>query len=64
MLFKVDFEKAYDKIKWPLVCKMLHLKGYPDIWIDWIMSAMRGGHVAIKVNDSVGKYFITHKGLR
>ena len=30
VLFKVDFEKAYDKIKWPFVCKMLHLKGYPD----------------------------------
>ena len=64
VLFKVDFEKVYDKIKWPFVCKMLKLEGYPDIWIDWILKLMRGGHVAIKVNEMIGKYFITHKGLR
>ena len=64
MLFKVDFGKAYDKIKWPFVCKMLQLKGFPDVWVDWIMSVMRGGHVSIKVDDVIGKYFVTHKGLR
>ena len=29
MLFKVYFEKAYDKIKWPFVHKMLKLKKLP-----------------------------------
>ena len=34
MLFKVDFEKAYDKIKWPFVHKLLQLKKFPDKWCD------------------------------
>jgi hypothetical protein len=36
MLFKVDFEKAYGKIKWPFVYQMLKLKGFPNAWGDLI----------------------------
>ena len=64
MIFKVDFEKAYDKIKWPFLIQMLNLKGFPDKWCDWMMETMRGGHVGIKVNDDIGSYFKTFKGLR
>lgn len=63
-MFNVDFEKAYDKVKWPFVFQMLKLKGFPDKWIDWIMGNIRGGNVCIKVNDNLGPYFPTHKGLR
>jgi hypothetical protein len=48
MLFKVYFEKAYDKFKWPFVCTMLKMKGFLDAWRDWIMSIMRGRHVGMK----------------
>jgi hypothetical protein len=47
ILFKGDFEKAYHNIKSPFVYKMLKLKGYSDLWIDWIMSTTSGGHVGI-----------------
>ena len=30
VIFKVDFEKVYDKIKWPFVYKMLKMKKFPD----------------------------------
>ena len=43
LIFKVDFEKAYDKIKWPFVIQMLNLKGFPDKWCDCVMHTMRGG---------------------
>ena len=43
LVFKVDFEKAYDKIKWPFVIQMLKMKGFPDKWCDWVMEAMREG---------------------
>ena len=64
LLLKVDFEKAYDKIKWPFVMQMLKGKGFPDKWIDWMMSTIMGGSVSIKVNENYGPYFQTHKGLR
>ena len=64
MLLKIDFEKAYDKIKWSFLFQMLKMKGFPDKWIDWVMETVRGGKVCVKVNENLGKYFITHKGLR
>lgn len=64
VLFKVDFEKAYDKIKWPFVYQMLKLKGFPDCWCDWMMNIMTGGKVCVRVNDRFGPYFPTYTGLR
>lgn len=56
MLFMVDFEKAYDKVKWPFVLQTLKIKGFPDKWIDWIMHTIRGGKVGIKINDNIGPF--------
>lgn len=57
VLFKVDFEKAYDNMKWPFVYQMLKAKGFPDVWCDWIMKVVMGGKVGVKVNDQIGAYF-------
>ena len=43
---------------------MLKMKQFPDEWCDWVMETMRGGHVGIKVNDEIGPFFKTYKGLR
>src|ERR1041385_410366 len=43
---------------------MLQMKGLLDKWCDWIMKSMIGGKVGIKVNDNIGPYFKTQKGLR
>lgn len=64
LLLKIDFEKAYDKVKWPFLYQMMQAKGFGDIWCDWIMKTVRGGRVAIKVNDQIGPYFSTFKGVR
>jgi len=64
VIFKIDFEKAYDKVKWPFVQQTLRMKGFSREWCAWINSIMTGGHVGIKVNDQVGSNFQTHKGLR
>jgi hypothetical protein len=29
VLFKIDFEKAYDKVKWPFLHQVLRMKGFP-----------------------------------
>src|SRR3954468_19440465 len=44
--------------------QMLRLKGFPEKWITWTMQTLRGGKVGIKVNDRIGNYFPTYKGLR
>jgi hypothetical protein len=40
------------------------MKGFPPIWNDWMLKAVKGGRLAIKVNDEVGPYFLTYHGLR
>jgi hypothetical protein len=64
VIFKIDFEKAYDKVKWPFVRKVLEMKGFSSQWCSWIDSVIQGGHVGIKVNDHVGQNFQSKKVLR
>ncbi len=64
VIFKIDFEKAYDKVKWPFLLQTLRMKGFLPKWISWIESFISGGSVAVKVNDDVGPFFQTKKGLR
>jgi hypothetical protein len=64
VLFKIDFEKAYDKVKWSFLQQALRMKGFPPKWCNWIARFIQGGSVGIKVNDDIGHYFQTLKGLR
>jgi hypothetical protein len=36
LIFKIDFEKTYDKIKWPFVNQVLEMKGFSPKWCHWI----------------------------
>jgi mannosylglycoprotein endo-beta-mannosidase len=54
VLFKIDFEKAYDKVKW-LFLQVLRMKGFDQIWFDRIRSFVERGSVGIKVNDDIGQ---------
>jgi hypothetical protein len=64
VIIKIDFEKAYYKVKWSLLQQTLRMKGFSEEWRELINKSIFGGTVAIKVNDDIGKYFQTKKGLR
>jgi len=64
VILKLDCEKAFDKVKWSFLQQTLRMKGFPPIWCNWIDQIMRGGSVNIKVNDDVGNFFETKKGVR
>ena len=32
VIFKIDFEKAYDKVKWPFLFQVLKMKGFSQEW--------------------------------
>ena len=57
-------QKAYDKVKWPFLQQVLWMKGFSMKWCAWINQVITKGSVAIKVNDDVGHYFQTRKGVR
>ena len=64
MILKIYFEKAYDKVKWDFLQQTLRMKGFDPKWCEWVKCFVEGGNVGIKVNDQVGSYFQTKKGLR
>jgi len=55
---------AYDKMWWDFLLQMLRMKRFSPEWIGWIKSFISGGSVAINVNDEIGSFFQTKKGLR
>ena len=64
VIFKIDFEKAYGKVRWSFLQQMLQMKGFSPKWCRWVQTMVSGGSVGIKVNDNVGPYFQTKWGLR
>ena len=64
VIIKIDFKKAYDKVMWNFLLQTLRVKGFSPKWIGWIKSFVSGGSIAVNVNDEVGPYFQTRKGLR
>jgi hypothetical protein len=64
VIFKIDFEKAYDKVKWSFLQQTLRMKGFSPKWCRWIHNMVSRGSVGIKVNDDIGPYFQTKRGLR
>jgi hypothetical protein len=64
VLFKIDFKKAYDKVKWPFLQQVLKMKGFDPKWCDFIKQFVQGCSVGIRVNDDIGHNFQTRKGLR
>ena len=61
VMFKINFEKAYDKVNYSFLQQTLRMKGFSEEWRALIQSFVVGGSVAIKVNDDTGKYFRTKK---
>lgn len=49
IIFKIDFEKAYDSVSWNFVEEVLKKKGFDDQIVRRIMSTVRGRKVCINI---------------
>ncbi|GJS94536.1 RNA-directed DNA polymerase, eukaryota [Tanacetum coccineum] len=54
MVFKVDFAKAYDTIRWDYLDDVLEAFGFGDKWRSWITGSLVSGMASILINGSVG----------
>ncbi len=64
LFFQVDYEKAYDSVRWDFISYMLERLGFCEQWIAWIKSCLESATVFVLVNDSPTKEFVPSKGLR
>jgi hypothetical protein len=64
IIFKVDFEKAYDSVDWGFLDYMLRWFGFCDKWIDWIRVCVFAGNLSVLVNGSPTEEINIQRGLK
>ncbi|XP_058751483.1 uncharacterized protein LOC131624543 [Vicia villosa] len=64
VLFKVDFEKAYDKVSWSFLRFMLKRMGFGEKWMKWMELLVFNSNMSVLANGSPTKEFKVSRGLR
>jgi hypothetical protein len=64
LLFKVDFEKAYDSVDWDYLDDVMGKMAFPVLWRKWIRECVRTATASVLVNGSPTNEFPLERGLR
>nr|GEU77251.1 RNA-directed DNA polymerase, eukaryota [Tanacetum cinerariifolium] len=64
LIFKVDFEKAFDSIRWDFLDDVLKNFGFGGKWCNWIQSCLNSSRGSILINGNPTKEFNFQKGLK
>jgi len=64
LLFKVDFEKAFDSIDWSYLEAVMKKMNFPTLWRKWIMECVSTASASVLVNGSPTDKFKFERGLR
>ncbi|GJU40223.1 RNA-directed DNA polymerase, eukaryota [Tanacetum coccineum] len=64
LIFKVDFEKAFDSVRWDFVDDVLNKFGFGERWRTWIQSCLKSSRGFILVNGSPTEEFQFFRGLK
>jgi hypothetical protein len=64
VIMKLDFEKAYDKVNWDFLLECHKIRGFSETWCGWVQQIMHNGTVCVKINNEIGPYFQSAKGVR
>ncbi|MCH81419.1 LINE-1 reverse transcriptase like, partial [Trifolium medium] len=64
MIFKVDFERAYDTISWNYLESMMKKMGFAEKWLSWMKACVFESTMSVLINGSPTVDFKVNKGLR
>ncbi|GJY70914.1 RNA-directed DNA polymerase, eukaryota, reverse transcriptase zinc-binding domain protein [Tanacetum coccineum] len=64
MIFKVDFKKAFDSVKWDYLDETLKSFGFGLKWRNWISGCLNNVKGSVLVNGNPTKEFQFFKGLK
>ncbi|CAJ2644735.1 unnamed protein product [Trifolium pratense] len=64
LMFKVDFERAYDTVNWHFLDYMMVRMGFAEGWRRWIRACVCQSSMSVLVNGSPTEEFSVGKGLR
>lgn len=60
---KIDLEKAYDKLEWDFIKRMLTFFNFPSHTIKLIISCISSSHMAVIVNGEPTEFFTLSRGI-
>ncbi|GAU40836.1 hypothetical protein TSUD_287740 [Trifolium subterraneum] len=64
IMFKVDFEKAYDSVEWDYLEEVKIKMNFPRVWRGWIMECVSSATASVLVNGCPTDEFSLERGLR
>ncbi|KAL5540877.1 hypothetical protein UlMin_043269 [Ulmus minor] len=64
VIFKVDFEKAYDHVNWDFLDLVLEKKGFGVKWRTWMRGCISSANFSIMINGKPRGRFGASRGLR
>ncbi|XP_058759055.1 uncharacterized protein LOC131632268 [Vicia villosa] len=64
LLFKADFEKAFDTVDWKFLDYMMEKMGFSEKWRNWISECLRTSKISVLVNGSPTEEFSAGRELR
>ncbi|GJT68087.1 putative RNA-directed DNA polymerase [Tanacetum coccineum] len=64
LLFKVDFEKAFDSVNWNFLLYVMEKMGFGVKWRHWIKGCISSASVSVLINGSPSCEFTMERGLR
>ncbi|XP_071728879.1 uncharacterized protein [Rutidosis leptorrhynchoides] len=64
ILFKVDFEKAFDFLSWDFLLEIMEKIGFGSKWRMWIMTCLKSASVSVLINGSPTEEFSLERGVR
>lgn len=63
MFIKLDLAKAYDRVRWSFLQKVLGAFGFATEWIQWVMSCVSSTSLSMLINGDHNKLFGASRGL-
>ena len=64
VVFKIDFEKAYDYVEWGFLDFVLQKKGFGELWRKWIRGCLSTVSFSVFINGRPRGKFPGSRGLR
>ncbi|KAK1621216.1 hypothetical protein QYE76_026733 [Lolium multiflorum] len=62
--YKLDLSKAYDRVDWDFLKKVMQRMGFSHRWVDWTMACVTSVSYKVKFNGNLLDSFSPSRGLR